>query len=99
RRRVITGTGGQPARPARRGRVAAMRRHAHCSGMSSPARALPMTALDTTNELFFDRAGLDPVRLEASVAESLAGADDGELFLEYRQSESLAWDDGRLKSA
>ncbi|WP_446914551.1 PmbA/TldA family metallopeptidase, partial [Klebsiella pneumoniae] len=31
--------------------------------------------------------------------ESLAGADDGELFLEYRQSESLAWDDGKVKSA
>src|SRR3546814_11539701 len=30
---------------------------------------------------------------------ALAGADDGELFLEYRQSEALAFDDGRLKSA
>ncbi|MEM8915898.1 MAG: metalloprotease TldD [Pseudomonadota bacterium] len=32
-------------------------------------------------------------------AEALHGADDGELFLEYRQSESLSWDDGRLKAA
>ncbi|WP_205470759.1 metalloprotease TldD [Breoghania sp. L-A4] len=32
-------------------------------------------------------------------ADALAGADDGELFLEYRQSEGLAWDNGRLKSA
>ena len=29
----------------------------------------------------------------------MKGADDGELFLEYRQSESLVFDDGRLKSA
>ncbi|MFO1189475.1 MAG: metalloprotease TldD [Alphaproteobacteria bacterium] len=31
--------------------------------------------------------------------DALAGAEDGELFLEYRQSESLVFDDGRLKSA
>ena len=33
------------------------------------------------------------------VDEALAGCDDGELFLEYVQSESLAFDDGKLKSA
>ena len=33
------------------------------------------------------------------VDEALAGCDDGELFLEYEQSESLAFDDGKLKSA
>jgi TldD protein len=58
-----------------------------------------MTDLSRTDELFFTRAGLDRVRLERQVAEALAGADDGELFLEYRQSESLAYDDGKLKSA
>ena len=30
---------------------------------------------------------------------ALHGADDGELFLEYRQTESFAFDDGRLKAA
>ena len=30
---------------------------------------------------------------------ALEGGDDGELFLEYRQSESLVFDDGKLKSA
>ena len=35
----------------------------------------------------------------ASWTTPLARADDGELFLEYRQSEALAFDDGRLKSA
>ncbi len=32
-------------------------------------------------------------------AEALSGADDGELFLEYRQSEALVFDDGQLKNA
>jgi TldD protein len=58
-----------------------------------------MTSLAQTDTLFFDRAGLDPAGLQRQVDEALAGADDGELFLEYRQSESLAFDDGRLKSA
>ncbi len=36
---------------------------------------------------------------EGVVTDALAGADDGELFLEYTQSEMLAWDNGRLKTA
>ena len=32
-------------------------------------------------------------------AAALAGSDDGELFLEYRETESFSFDDGRLKSA
>jgi TldD protein len=51
------------------------------------------------DELFFTRAGLDRGRVEGLVGEALAGADDGELFLEYTQSESFSFDDGRLKSA
>src|SRR5438270_4790027 len=46
-----------------------------------------------------DRAGLDPVRINRIVARGLDGADDGELFLEYRQSEVLVFDNGRLKQA
>src|ERR1700731_2808727 len=46
-----------------------------------------------------DRAGLDRPRLAKIVSRGLDGADDGELFLEYRQSEVLAFDDGRLKQA
>ncbi|RAU23170.1 metalloprotease TldD [Paramagnetospirillum kuznetsovii] len=49
--------------------------------------------------LFFDRAGLDETQLRRLVAEGLAGADDGELFLEYRQSETVVLDDGQIKSA
>ncbi|MCW4113506.1 metalloprotease TldD [Aurantimonas sp. MSK8Z-1] len=36
--------------------------------------------------------------VEALLGETLHGADDGELFLEYRESESLVFDNGRLKS-
>jgi TldD protein len=46
-----------------------------------------------------DRAGLDSGRVRNIVARGLEGADDGELFLEYRQSEALGFDNGRLKQA
>jgi TldD protein len=58
-----------------------------------------MTDLAVTDALFFGRTGMDPARIERLVGEALAGMDDGELFLEYSQSESLALDDGRIKSA
>src|ERR1700733_416192 len=34
-----------------------------------------------------------------AVEDALAGMDDGELFLEYSQSESFTFDDGKLKNA
>ncbi len=58
-----------------------------------------MSDLGVTDDLFFNRAGLERSRVEAIVEDSLRGADDGELFLEYRLSESLGFDDGHLKSA
>ncbi len=58
-----------------------------------------MTNLAVTNELFFDRTGMNPGRIETIVSEALAGMDDGELFLEYSQSEGVSLDDGRIKSA
>ncbi len=58
-----------------------------------------MTPLAVTDDLFFTRAGLDRSRTESIVADALHGADDGELYLEYGQTESLVWDDGRLRSA
>jgi TldD protein len=42
---------------------------------------------------------LDPARLEGLVDEALFGADDGELFIEQRQTEGFVVDDGRLKTA
>jgi TldD protein len=50
-------------------------------------------------DLFFTRTGMDPQAVQRTVDQALKGADDGELFLEYSQSESFAFDDGRLKAA
>jgi TldD protein len=55
--------------------------------------------LSVTDELFFEQTDLDQGRVQSIVDETLHGADDGELFLEYTQSESLVFDDGRLRSA
>ena len=46
-----------------------------------------------------DAAGVDPARAQAILGDALAGADDGELFVEKSESESFLFDDGRLKSA
>ncbi|MBL8660186.1 MAG: metalloprotease TldD [Rhodospirillales bacterium] len=58
-----------------------------------------MSDILTADRLFFTDGGLDRQRTEELVGTALGGADDGELFLEYRQAESLVFDDGRLKSA
>ncbi len=57
--------------------------------------------LATTDALFFERAGtsLDRAHAEAIVGGALADMDDGELFLEYRESEGLSLEDGRIRSA
>src|SRR6187399_911114 len=46
-----------------------------------------------------DRAGLDRAKVRQLIGRGLDGADDGELFLEYRQAEALVFDNGRLKQA
>src|SRR5213080_4658560 len=51
------------------------------------------------NASLLDRAGLDKVRVGKLIDRGLEGADDGELFLEYKQSEMLVFDNGRLKQA
>jgi len=50
-------------------------------------------------DLFFARTGMDRSRVQARIDEALKGADDGELFLEYCQSESFSFDDNRLRAA
>lgn len=52
-----------------------------------------------TEDHFFSEKGMDRGRVQSLVDNALKGADDGELFLEYRQSESFSFDDGRLKAA
>ncbi|MEQ8695093.1 MAG: DNA gyrase modulator, partial [Bauldia litoralis] len=46
-----------------------------------------------------DRSGLDLGKATGLVSDALQGADDGELYLEYAQSEGLVFDNGRLKAA
>ncbi len=58
-----------------------------------------MTDQPSPEEIFFTQGGLDRARVGGLVDEALHGADDGELFLEYCQSESFSFDDGRLKNA
>lgn len=58
-----------------------------------------MTDSPLLADLFFTRTGMDATRVGREVQQALAGMDDGELFLEYTQSESLTFDDGRLRNA
>ncbi len=60
-----------------------------------------MTPLTATDQLFFARADalLDRTSAERHLNAALANADDGELFLEYRESEQISLDDGRIRSA
>jgi TldD protein len=58
-----------------------------------------MTDLAATDSLFFERTGMAPERVETILRDTLAGMDDGELFLEHSLSEALSFDDGKLKSA
>lgn len=52
-------------------------------------------ALSTAEGIF----NLDPVEAAKLIAPALDGADDGELFMEYKESESVSLDDGRIRAA
>ena len=58
-----------------------------------------MSDQPSPEEIFFTKGGLDQVRVSGLVDDALHGFNDGELFLEYCQSESFSFDDGRLKNA
>ena len=58
-----------------------------------------MPSLPITDRLFFETSDFEENAVEKIVAEALRGADDGELFLEYSQSEAVALDDGRIRNA
>jgi len=55
--------------------------------------------MDLSTASLIDRAGLDRTKVAHHLGRGLEGADDGELFLEYRQAEVLVFDNGRLKQA
>lgn len=58
-------------------------------------------ALAITDDLFFKRpeALLAQDEAESLTRKALDGMDDGELFLEYRESEAISLDDGVIRSA
>ncbi|WP_185985219.1 metalloprotease TldD [Aureimonas mangrovi] len=45
-----------------------------------------------------ERFDVSQAAVERILGDALAGADDGELFIEYREQESLVFDNGRLKA-
>src|ERR1700712_725368 len=60
-----------------------------------------MSAIAATDKLFFERAdaALDQATAANIIGNALSGSDDGELFLEYRESESISLDDGNIRAA
>src|SRR4029079_2296479 len=87
------GAGGHGARPYRLSPLAAGHGSAYVPDNTADVRS----SMTTTSLL--DRAGLDKPTVAKIIGRGLEGADDGELFLEYRQSEMLLFDNGRLKQA
>ena len=53
----------------------------------------------STEKLFFSNSDLNDSKIDKIVSDSLLNADDGELYLEFCESESFVYDDQRLKSA
>ena len=55
--------------------------------------------MSITNDLFFDSTDLDQRQVDNQIREALAGADDGEMYLEYTKNDSVLFDDGKVKNA
>ena len=58
-----------------------------------------MNKINNSYDLFFKKENLDFTKTEKIVNESLRKADDGELFLEFKQSENFIFDDKKIKNA
>ncbi|MDG1274712.1 MAG: metalloprotease TldD [Alphaproteobacteria bacterium] len=58
-----------------------------------------MSDLEITDDIFFNQSDLNSQRIQRIVDDTIGHCDDGELFIEYRQSEAFGFDDGRLKTA
>lgn len=64
------------------------------------SRAMPASPKPKTSPASLYHSGLvSTARTAELLNNTLQGCDDGELFLEHRTSESLAFDDGKLKQA
>src|SRR6478672_94354 len=68
------------------------RLRAYIGGKQSPTDGCAMNSLIGQFDISDDR-------IKRIVADTINGADDGELFLEYSESEALMFDNGRLKTA
>jgi TldD protein len=58
-----------------------------------------MTDIALLDDLFFNKTGMDKTIIQNITKDALYKMDDGELFLEYSQSEAFVFDDGQLKNA
>ncbi|MEO7171054.1 MAG: metallopeptidase TldD-related protein, partial [Sphingomonas sp.] len=58
-----------------------------------------MTSLSDPRSFLYHDGQLDSAEAQRLTASTLAQADDGELYLQYRKSEAFGFDDGRLKTA
>ncbi len=58
-----------------------------------------MTLISDPRDFLYRAAALTPDDAARLTAAALARADDGELYLQYRATESFGFDDGRLKTA
>ncbi|NNJ75826.1 MAG: metalloprotease TldD, partial [Anderseniella sp.] len=58
-----------------------------------------MTDSIASDDIFFAETGLDRDAALRLTEDALINSDDGELFLEYCQSENLVFDDGQLRTA
>src|SRR3546814_13690990 len=58
-----------------------------------------MTRPTDPRRVLYRADALDPDLAQRLARDALAKADDGELYLQYRATESFSFDDGRLKTA
>ncbi len=63
------------------------------------AYIMRMTSPTDPRRFLYRADALDPDLAQKLAREALAKADDGELYLQYRATESFGFDDGRLKTA
>ena len=58
-----------------------------------------MDALSTTENMFFTRPGLDPAVVQGVLKQTLSSLEDGELFFEFSEIDSVTLDMSEIRSA
>jgi TldD protein len=69
------------------------------NGRTIAVRGAALYIFPMTKSFFFSRTDLDASSAQRVLDDALNGADDGELYFEYAQSEAFVFDDNRLKTA